>query len=1009
MQNAPAAATAGAVARPRPWWLEPALIVAIVAIGFFVRIYDLRTIPPGLYNDEAAYAMDALDVAQGTHYAIFYERNNGREPLFIWITGMVFRLLGASAYTLRLTAALIGTLTIAATYWMVRAEARFAAHMALPGSLWARADFSVWAAAWVSLFLALSYWHISFSRLGFRAITLPLLLAITVAFFFRAWRRLRDSERFAWSDVLLAGAGAGAAFYSYTAGRFVIVLLGLGVGLSLLQARHLVLDRKRVFYAGLLMLAASLIVAAPMLAYFVQHPAAFATRAVSISILSPEFATSGPIAAFFNSAAKVALLFFTTHDPNLRHDPAQRPLFDIFLGLWLAAGCVMALVQWRRFTPLFFLMWALLFAAPAVLTAEGVPHSLRAIGMMPGIFVLPVAGMLWAGGRFFAKRQRLALLLPLPFLLVTGYSSVRSYFAAFADPAHFRDAYLTDYVDLGKAVSVYQGEGAWVLTLSPAYTLADSKMNVMDFYVRQPGRYATIRMDENAPAELDKIVENSHIIHVLRPYSKPDLTETSYVFLDAKQMMSFLLRRDALNVAAVDDSNVIGIPFTTFTLDDAPDFRLPSSYRPLEVNFVDRVHLVSLATGAAGMVEDANPVQANSNQLIWAILNWQSEENIDYDLKSSLVLLDNAGNIVGQTDELLTGDRYPFFRNWKAGEPSRTYHLLEAQPGTPPGRYMLALSVYEDVSGRVYPATAAGAAPEQRAVLGAVELLPPLAPPQIVPQHPLTGTLPGANISLAGYDLARSQIAPGETLDIALYWQAEITPTRALSAVVELVDDGGEVVSSVVGPPGGSAYPTSVWQPGFIVRDRRDLPLDAKAAEGVYVLQVRLVDGERTLGAADLAKVAVDGRPRLMERPLIQQPLDATFDANLRLAGVNGLPAAALAPGASLAFTFVWQPLRTPDGPLVRSVQLLDAGGALVAQQDTIPCDEQCPSTSWQRDEYLMDDATLALPADLPPGAYRLIVGWYSPETQQRQPAVDGDGAPLPDNMAPLPEIVIGK
>ncbi len=154
MSAPPAVAERAEATRSRRWWVEPALLLAVCAIGLLLRVYDLRTIPPGLYNDEAAYAMDALDVAQGTNFAVFYERNNGREPLFIWITGMVFRLLGASAYTLRLTAALLGTLTIAATWWMVRAEVRFSMRDARPGMMWARPDFPVWAAAWVSLFLA---------------------------------------------------------------------------------------------------------------------------------------------------------------------------------------------------------------------------------------------------------------------------------------------------------------------------------------------------------------------------------------------------------------------------------------------------------------------------------------------------------------------------------------------------------------------------------------------------------------------------------------------------------------------------------------------------------------------------------------------------------------------------------------------------------------------------------------------------------------------------------------
>ncbi len=265
----------------------------------------------------------------------------------------------------------------------------------------------------------------------------------------------------------------------------------------------------------------------------------------------------------------------------------------------------------------------------------------------------------------------------------------------------------------------------------------------------------------------------------------------------------------------------------------------------------------------------------------------------------------------------------------------------------------------------------------------------------------------GGGVGLAGFDLPSNQIAPGETLDLTLYWQAEITPTRTLSAVVELVDAADKVVARTAGALGGAAYPTTAWRPAFAVRDWRSLALEAKAPEGEYMLRVQLVDGERTLGASDLAPITVDGRPRLMEQPLIERPLSATFDDSVRLVGVNGLPNVAVAPGTSLPLTLIWQPLRLGDAPLVRSVQLLDAGGALVAQEDSVPCETQCPATSWLPNEYLVDPANLALPPELAPGDYRLIVGWYSPDSGERLPAVDGDGAPLPDNMAPLPSIVV--
>ncbi len=1007
--DASASPAVKAGARTRRWWVEPALLLAICALGLILRVYNLHSIPPGLYNDEAAYAMDALDVSQGAHLAVFYERNNGREPLFIWLAGLVFRLLGASAYTLRLTAAIIGTLTIAATYWMVRAETRFSTRAAPIGSVWARQDFTIWAAAWVSLFLAVSYWHISFSRLGFRAITLPLLLAITVAFFFRAWRRLRDEPGLPWSDILLAGAAAGLSFYTYTAGRFVIVLLGLGVGMSLIVARDLGLNRRRVLYAGLLMLAASLLVAAPMLAYFVQHPASFGARAVSISIFSPEFATRGPVAAFFDSASKVALLFFTQHDPNLRHDPAQRPLFDLVLGLWLLAGTVLALIRWRRFTPLFFLLWAALFAAPSVFTAEGVPHSLRAIGMMPGIFVLPVAAMLWAGASLFAHKPRLALWLPLPFLLFSGFTSVQSYFTAFQDTEGFRAAFLTDYVTLGQSIRERGDANKWLLTLSPAYGLSDAKLNTIDFYVRDPGLYATVRMDETAPAVLTQMLSGGQSVNVLNLYDDPDLVETAFVFLDAKGLMDFLLRRDAVAVEPHDGADMNGIPYTTYTLDAQPDFSLPAATQPISVTYGDSVALTGFAAGGDGRT-GLEPLSVRADQPLWALLEWQALKPIDIDLKTSLVLLDEGGQVVAQTDGLLTGDRYPAMRTWEVGDSTQTYHLLEAQPGTPPGNYRLGLTVYEDAGGRVYPAAVpSGDASTQYVDLGEVKLLPAAAAPAIVPQNPLTQTMLGPEIGLAGYDLPRTTIAPGEALALTLYWQAEITPTQTLTAVVELVDSEGEVVGSAAASPGGSGFPTPAWRPGFAVRDLRDLPVSATTPTGAYELRVRLMNGAAEIGVATLAAINVDGRPRLMEQPFVKKPIHATFGDTLALIGVNELPTSPIAPGSTLPITFVWQPLGTSAVPLVRSVQVLDAAGKLVAQNDGIPCGEGCPATSWLPDEFLVDTATLSVPAQLPPGPYSVIVGWYDPETQQRLPASDLDGGPLRDNMAPLGDVTVGN
>ena len=68
-------------------------------------------------------------------------------------------------------------------------------------------------------------------------------------------------------------------------------------------------------------------------------------------------------------------------------------------------------------------------------------------------------------------------------------------------------------------------------------------------------------------------------------------------------------------------------------------------------------------------------------------------------------------------------------------------------------------------------------------------------------------------------------------------------------------------------------------------------------------------------------------------------------------------------------------------------VQLLNAGGVLVAQRDSEPAGGSQPTTSWQPDSIVNDQHGLTLPTDLSPGNYQIIVGLYDPDNpEQRLP-----------------------
>jgi hypothetical protein len=1005
-------------ARPRPWWLEPVLLLAICAIGLFVRVYDLRTIPPGLYNDEAAYAMDARAVVNGAR-VIFFEANSGREPLFIYLLAAAFALIGENSYTVRLTAALIGAMTVPATWFMVRAAAYFATSSASGHKDVALQRIAPWMAPWVSLLLALSYWHLSLSRLGFRAITLPLVLAVASGLLFRMLRRLRNEARLPWSDLLLVGFFGGLTLYTYTAGRVGPVLIVLALGVCVVMAPHLEIQRRSMAAAAAVCAGVMAVTMLPLLLYFGAHPYFFLGHAREISVLNREFGGGAPVAALWQNALKFVLMFFSLHDPELRHDPALRPVLGLALSLWLLAGMIIGLLRWKRFTLFYFVLWTALLAAPSMLSASGAPSSLRAIGMMPAVFVLPVAAMLWVGMQLAPRHPRAALLVPLPFVLLSGIMGVRAYFTAFADANLFQVPFLVAYRELGEAIHESTADTRWIIPLAESSRLMENRLATVEFLVNDPARYAAIWVD---PAKvgplLQSFVAGARQVNVIELIDQPQFG--SFVsYFDSKNILGFLLGRDAIDpqqppghgsmaapVANVEYLNG-SIPYKSYILKESPDFTLPATLRPADINFAGRVQLLGLATGAAGSTTDSAAVQLPGDDRLWAVLAWRALQPLDDDLKSTLLLLDADGRVVAQVDELLNGDDYPARRTWRAGEETQTYHLLTPLPGTPPGVYTLALGVYEEESRRVYPAAQGNNAPAQRAVLGTVQLLPPRMPPVITPQHLLTNALPDAEIRLVGYDLPRTTVAPGEALDVTLYWQSALTPTRTLEVVVDLVDNAGLTVAQAIGAPGGG-YATTAWLPGTIVRNPRQLLIDAQTAAGHYTLRARLMAGAEMVASFDLAAVSVAGRSRTMAQPVLQQLLAATFGGDVRLVGANALPQEPLAPGDQVEFGLVWQPLRTGDAPLMRSVQILSPEGALVAQQDTVPCTGQCPAASWLRDEFLQDTATLALPPDLPPGVYRIVAGWYNGNTQMRLSAVDGEGDSLPDNLVLLAEVLVG-
>jgi len=413
-------------ARSLLWWM-----VAVLLMAAILRAAAFGEVPPGLYHDEAYHGLDSLDVLQG-RFSLYFPVNNGREPLFIYLIAMVVGLLGRSPFALRLAAFPIGVLTVAATGAM------------------GRVLFSRRVGLLAAAVLAVTLWHVHLSRTGFRAVLLPLFIALAV------WQvalgvrkagrrgdphpgplpfrergedphpgplpsrergedprpsplpfreRGRDSHpgplpsregggprrgwRW-WWHWLAAGALYGLSFYTYTAARFTPVALTV-FGLYILATRPAISKRlwRGVGLAGL----AALVTLMPLALYTVGHPDVVLGRPGQVSILNPAIHGGDPWGTLGAHVLRTLGMFFVRGDRIWRHNVPWRPVFDPLLGVAFLVGLVVALRRVRHDPAAgFVLLWTAVMGLPTLL-AEDAPHFLRAVGILPVVALLPALGL----------------------------------------------------------------------------------------------------------------------------------------------------------------------------------------------------------------------------------------------------------------------------------------------------------------------------------------------------------------------------------------------------------------------------------------------------------------------------------------------------------------------------------------------------------------------------------------------------------------------------------------
>ncbi|TSC87381.1 MAG: PMT family glycosyltransferase, 4-amino-4-deoxy-L-arabinose transferase [Microgenomates group bacterium Gr01-1014_7] len=205
----------------------------ILLFGFAMRIYHVARIPPGFFADEASVGYNAYTILTkgedegGNKFPILFQ-NFGtfyRPGISIYLSAPFVWAFGLNEFSLRLAAAIFGTISIVLTYGVARL-------------LFSSRTVAVLAA----FFLAISPWHIHFSRTNQDFIYFVCFLTLSTFLFLLGVKRNYTQY------LVLSFFSFGLTLYTYVPAYFITPLFVL---LILLIYRTTLLKMKNATVIGI--------------------------------------------------------------------------------------------------------------------------------------------------------------------------------------------------------------------------------------------------------------------------------------------------------------------------------------------------------------------------------------------------------------------------------------------------------------------------------------------------------------------------------------------------------------------------------------------------------------------------------------------------------------------------------------------------------------------------------------------------------------------------------------
>lgn len=367
------------------------LIIIIAIFAFVLRFWQLGENPPSLDWDEVSLGYNAYSILKTgrDEYGTFMPlaiRSFGdyKPPLYTYLTVIPVAVFGLNEFSVRFTSAFLGILTVLVSYKLTK--------IIFPNSKI--------VPLLAMFFLAISPWHLQFSRTAFESNLALFFISFGILSF------LQGVSKGRW--LVVSGLFFGISLYAYHSPRLIAPVLIFGLTLLFL---------KRIWqgrFFALIGLSIFIIMFIPIILSIRSTGARFG----SVSAVNPDEKLGASIAAMEFDQDRGDFLGKLTHNRRIvfareilggyldhfnfdflfltgdapgRHHAQGMGMLYLFELPFILIGIIFLIRQINRYVSVVFLLYLTAPLASAI--TSGTPHAVRALAYLPTYQIIAAAGM----------------------------------------------------------------------------------------------------------------------------------------------------------------------------------------------------------------------------------------------------------------------------------------------------------------------------------------------------------------------------------------------------------------------------------------------------------------------------------------------------------------------------------------------------------------------------------------------------------------------------------------